>query len=430
MKSLLKSIVTHIITFEARILLKRTRPQIIAIIGSVGKTSVKDAVYAVLKDHVHVRKSEKSFNSEIGVPLSILGLSNAWSSPRKWLKNIIDGAFLALHPGDYPKLLVLEIGVDRPGDMEKLAEWIRPDVVVLTRLPLVPVHVEFFDSPESVIEEKKKMVDALKPDGILIFNHDDENVVAVAEAAPQQSIGYSRSTLSPFTASSDTVVYENGTAVGFEFTLTHLDEVTLMRVNGSLGIQHAYNFAAATAVASLFDISVADSAGSLKNHIPPAGRMRIIAGIKDSLIIDDTYNSSPVASERSLETVKDVKGVKRRIAILGDMMELGQYSVREHERIGELMYGIIDVLITVGVRARGFAKGARLHGMGDKNIIEYDNTKQAAKELDGLIKPGDLILIKGSQSIRAEQLVEEIMAHPEDASSLLVRQDAAWKNVD
>lgn len=430
MKSVFKNIVVWIITLEAKMLIRRTRPQIVAITGSVGKTSVKDAVFAVLKTRMHARKSEKSFNSEIGVPLSVLGLPNAWNSPIRWFKNIIDGALLVIHPGEYPKLLVLEMGVDRPGDMDRLTTWIRPDVVVLTRLPDVPVHVEFFKTPERVIEEKRKLVSALKPDGVLVYNQDDEKVAEVAKETLQHSIGYSRYSLSPFTASADKIIYDNGRAAGFEFLLTHMDQVTLMRVNGSLGVQHAYNYAAAAAVASVFSISVEDTRIALLDHVPPPGRMRLIPGLKETIIIDDTYNASPAASERSLQTLKEIKGVKRRIAVLGDMMELGQYSVKEHERIGALAAGCADNLVTIGVRARGFAQGALQNGMSEKKILQFDDSLEAGRELQVLIKPGDVLLIKGSQSIRAERVVEEIMAEPESAEELLVRQSGMWKSID
>ncbi len=427
MKEIFKKIVVAILTFEAKMLLKRTRPQIIAITGSVGKTSIKDAIYEVLKGNIHVRKSEKSFNSEIGVPLSVLGLPNAWNSPLQWFKNIIDGALLVIHPGAYPKLLVLEMGVDRPGDMDKLTAWIHPDVVVLTRFPDVPVHVEYFDSPEAVAREKQKLATALKADGVLVYNQDDEKVARVAQDTFQQSIGYSRYSLSPFTASADKIIYENGVAIGFEFLLTHLDKAVLMRATGSLGVQHAYNYAAAAAVASVFNIGIESVAESLRTHLPPPGRMRLIPGIKDTLIIDDTYNSSPTASERSLITLGELRGVKRRIAVLGDMMELGQFSIREHERIGRLVPQSADILVTIGVRARGFSKGALDAGMSEKNIFEYDDAMKAGRELQTFIKAGDVLLVKGSQSIRAERLVEELMAEPEKAEELLVRQGDAWK---
>jgi len=428
MKNLFKNIIVAILSWEAKILLRRTKPKIIGITGSVGKTSTKDAIYSVLKGHVRVRKSEKSFNSEIGVPLSVLGLPNAWSNPLLWFKNIIDGLLVAIHPNDYPDVLVLEMGVDRPGDMAKLVSWLQPDVVVLTRLPDTPVHVEYFSTPEAVVAEKRVLVEALKPDGVLVYNQDDEAVRKIAENIHQPAIGYSRYSLSQFTASSDKVIYDKGNAQALEFTLTHLNKASLMYVQGSLGVQHAYNYAAAAAVGSLFDISIEEATRALREHLPPAGRMRLIAGIKGTTILDDTYNSSPVACERALQTLKELKGVKRRIAVLGDMLELGQYSVREHERMGELVAQTADILITVGVRARGIARGALESGLSEKAIFQYEEVGRAGQELQAMLQPGDMVLVKGSQGIRLEKLVEEIMAEPERASELLVRQGMNWKN--
>lgn len=429
MKSLFKKIIVAILTFEAKLLLSRTKPTIIAVTGSVGKTSTKDAIYAVIKKRVHARKSEKSFNSDIGVPLSVLGLDNAWQNPIGWIKNIVDGLFIAFFPGKYPKVLVLEMGVDRPGDMASLTSWIKPDVVVLTRLPDVPVHVEFFSSPEAVTAEKMKLVEALRSDGILVYNQDDPKAAEAATKALQQSIGYSRYSLSSFTGSADKIVYENGVGVGFEFILTHNNTSTLIRVNGSLGVQHVYNYAAAIAVGSIFEVKVEDAAEALREHIPPPGRMRLMEGIKNTLIIDDTYNASPTATEQSLQTLREMRGVKRKIAVLGDMLELGQYSIGEHERIGELAAESVDILITIGVRARGIASGALDHGLSEKNIFQYDDARQAGKELEAMLEPGDVVLVKGSQGIRAERVVEEIMAEPEKAEELLVRQGDIWRKI-
>ena len=427
MKEIFKKIVIAIITFEAKMLLKRTHPKIVAITGSVGKTSIKDVTYEILKQKYYVRKSEKSFNSEIGVPLSVLGLPSGWNNPLHWIKNIIDGAFIALHPGKYPEILVLEMGVDRPGDMDKLTAWIKPDVVVLSRLPDVPVHVEFFDSPEAVAIEKRKLVEALKPDGVFVFNNDDEKIVKVAQGTFQKSIGYSRYAHAPFMASQDKVLYDHGKAVGIEFNLVHLSETVRITLKGSLGVQQSYICAAGAAVGSVFDVTLPEVARALEEYMPPPGRMRIIPGIKDTVIIDDTYNSSPIASEQSLKTLRELKGVKRRIAVLGDMMELGQFSIREHERIGKLVAHTADTLITIGVRARGFSKGAIEEGMSEKNIAEFDDAQRAGKELQTFIKAGDVLLVKGSQSIRAERFVEELMAEPGRASELLVRQGQGWR---
>ncbi len=429
MKKLFKNIVVAIITFEARMLLLRTRPKIIGITGSVGKTSTKDAIYSVITKKVHARKSEKSFNSEIGVPLTVLGLPNAWSNPFMWVKNIVDGAIVACFPGKYPEWLVLEIGVDRPGDIGAIVSWLKPDIVVLTRLPDVPVHVEYFASPEAVIAEKRQLVDALTPEGVFVFNNDDEKVVEIKNGVRQQSIGFSRYSLSPFTASADKVIYEKGVPAGLEFILTHDAEATVVSVPGSLGVQHAYSYAAAVAVGSLFGMSIQDSAYALRAHMPPPGRMRLIEGIKNTLIIDDTYNSSPVALKSALQTLKEIRTFGRKIAVLGDMMELGQYSVLEHEKVGHDVAEVADILFTVGVRARGIAEGALAMGMHESKIFQHEDARTAGKELEMMLESDDVVLVKGSQSIRAERIVEEIMAHPENAGELLVRQDSMWQSI-
>lgn len=428
MKDFFKSIVIGVLVFEARTLLKKKKPKIIAITGSVGKTSTKDAVYAVLKEHLHVRKGDKNYNSDIGASLTILGLQNAWNSPFLWLKTLIDGVLHIFFMKEYPDILILELGIDRPGDMKRLTQFITPDIVVLTRLPDVPSHVEFFASPDEVINEKMELVRALQPDGILIYNNDDEKIRSLVGDVRQQSFGYSRYSPSHFTASADKVLYDGSFPDSFEFTLSHIAEEVRVHVRGSLGVQHAYNYAAAAAVAHQFDISLSDTAKALKTFKPPAGRMKIISGIQNTLILDDTYNSSPVACERALQTIHELKNVKRKIAVLGDMLELGHFSVSEHERIGMLSASSVDVLITVGLRSKKTAQGALDHGMSEKNIFQYDDVSRAGKELRAMLRSGDVVLVKGSQSVRTERIVKEIMLQPQKAGELLVRQDAPWEN--
>lgn len=429
MKSLFKKVVVHILTFEAQLLLSRTRPTIIAVTGNVGKTSTKDAIYTVLKDYRRVRKSEKSYNSEVGVPLTVLGLPNAWSNPLQWVKNIIDGLSVALVPHEYPDVLILEMGVDRPGDMKRFTRWIKPDVVVLTRLPDVPVHVEYFDSPEAVVAEKLELVHALKPDGLLVYNNDDEQIRTAIENVPQQKLGYSRYSPTDFAATQDVVRYENGRAVGISFTVSHKHTAVTAEIDGCIGVPHTYSAAAAMAVASNFGVSIEQSVTSLKQYVPPPGRMRLIAGVADTLIIDDSYNSSPTATERALSALKEVRGAKRRIAVLGDMLELGRYSVEAHTEAGTLAAKTTDVLITVGIRAHKIAQAALEAGMNEKQILQYEDAAAAGDALREMLTEGDVILVKASQSIRLERVIEAIMAEPDRAAELLVRQSSAWKSI-
>lgn len=428
MKSTFKSIVVAILIQEARWLLKRHKPTIIAITGSVGKTTTKDAVFAAIKNSISARKSEKSFNSEIGVPLTVLGLSNAWSNPFLWVKNIFDGLIAALFLKNYPAVLILETGIDRPGDMERLAEWIKPDIVVLTRLPSVPVHVEFFPTPEAVADEKMKLVSALKPEGAFIYNHDDTVIQKHLDEVLQRSVGFSRYLKSQFTGASDRVVYSDDIATGSEFNIAHQGDVFTVRINGTAGTQQVYACAAALAVADALELPLAEAAQGLSEMRSPNGRLRLLPGIKATTILDDTYNSSPTACEQALQTLNEIKYAKRKIIVLGDMLELGRFSSTEHERIGTMIPPVAKVLITIGVRARKFAEGALIAGMPEKNIYQYDDALQAGRELQSMLQPGDVVLVKASQGIRAERIVEEIMAEPDRAGELLVRQDKAWRN--
>ncbi len=427
MKNFFKKIVISILTLEAKVLLGRHKPVIIAITGSVGKTSMKDAIYSIVKKHYSARKSDKSFNSDIGVPLTVLGLPNAWNNPLLWLKNIIDGFFIAFFSKEYPTYLILETGIDRPGDMQKLTTWLKPSIVVLTRFPEVPVHVEFFSTPEAVAEEKMQLVRSLHPEGVLVYNNDDQIIQSQLVGVRQKAIGYGRYLNSHFNASADEIIYNDDMPIGTAFTLEHIGETVRVRVIGSIGLPLVYTYAGAIAVAAQCGISLTDAAEDLTTHMPPPGRMRIIEGLKGSLIIDDTYNSSPAAAEQALSTLKEIKHAKRKIAVLGDMLELGRFSAREHERLGELSAGIADVLFTVGIRSRRIAEAALVNGLDEALIFQYEDVAKAGKELQMYLQPGDVVLVKASQGVRAEKIVEEVMQEPERAAELLVRQDEAWQ---
>lgn len=429
MKELFKKIIVKILVLEATVLLRRKQPKIIAVTGSVGKTSTKDAVFAAIKNNIYARKNEKSFNSDIGVPLTVLGLPNAWNNPFKWLRNIADGFFIAFFSRTYPEVLVLEAGIDRPGDMEQLVKWMQPDIVVLTRLPDVPVHVEYFKTPAAVVDEKMKLVEALKPDGVLIYNHDDAAITARLHEVRHRQVGFGRYLETDFTGRNDEVVYTDNYPTSVQFTVKHHDVEQPVIINGTVGTQQVYSCLAALAVADELSVPLVAAAEALKTFETPPGRMRVLRGLKATVLIDDTYNSSPIAAEQALQALNEVRHANRRIAVLGDMLELGKYSADEHRRIGAIVASTADVLLTVGVRAQSFAEGALNAGMSEKHVFQYDDVRRAGRELQTLLHPGDVVLIKASQSIRAEKIVEEVMNEPEKAETLLVRQEKTWKAI-
>jgi len=435
MKQFLKTAVIHIISWEARLVLKKYKPQIVAITGSVGKTSSKDAIYTVFKSSFKVRKSDKSFNSEIGIPLTILGCPNAWTDLGAWIQNIVKGFSLILFKHNYPKWLVLEVGADRPGDIEKVSKWLRPDVTVITRFAKVPVHVEYFDSPEDVIKEKSYLAKAVRPGGTLVLNYDDEDVLRLQETAKEKVLTYGMTDEANVYASNYSILYdekgEEGATyrvpAGVAFKANFEGNSVPVSIRGGLGKAHIYPVLGAIAAGLSQGINLVDIANALTEHELPPGRMNIIEGNKQSVVVDDTYNSSPVALNEALETLKILDRQRYKIAVLGDMLEIGKYSVEEHKKAGEKAAGIADLLMTVGIRARHIAEGALEAGMSEKNVFQFDDSREAGKFIDQILEPGDIVLVKGSQGVRMERVVEEIMAHPEEKEDVLVRQDEEWK---
>lgn len=430
MKNVFKKVIISVISWQAKLVLKKYKPKIVGVTGSVGKTSTKDALYLALTPSFYVRKSEKSFNSDTGVPLSILGLPNGWTNPLIWIKNIFDGFMLIALPHKYPNVLVLEIGTDKPGDITGIVKWLKPDVAVITHFPIIPAHIEFFESREEVIKEKSALALAVPKEGYVVLNSDDEDVLALREKVDGHVITYGRNmeanirtgeTIFSFTHHDgnfhsngvETTIFYNGT--DYKITLPYI-----------ISEQHVASVTAAFAVGVVLGGDPEKIIYSLSEYKTPAGRLVPIEGINNSLIIDDTYNSSPFACEASLRTLGGIKTKGRRIAVLGDMLELGKHSIDAHKEIGKIASQSADMLVTVGIRAKQISESAFTYGIKQDNIKHFDTSKEAGEYLKGIIGEGDVILFKASQGIRMEKAIPPVMAHPEDASRILVRQDREW----
>ncbi len=429
MRTIFKKIIAVIIRFEAWLVLRKYKPHIVAVTGSVGKTSTKDAIFTVVASGAYARKSEKSFNSEIGLPLTILGQRNAWSNPVAWLENIFDGLMVYLSRRRYPDWLVLEVGADRPGDISSLASWLSVDIAVITRLPEVPVHVEFFDSPQAVKEEKASLINALKSGGALVLYADDPQVAALRDRAPGAHVVTFGFSLGADVRASDVGLLfapDGMTPLGMRARVMLDGKEEYLEARGTIGAHALLPALAAVAVGQALGKNLADTVEALRSYDPPRGRMHLVEGEKGTLIIDDTYNSSPAAVAAALEALRLLpRG--RKIALLGDMLELGRHSVDEHRKVGALAAGAADILMTVGFRARDIAQGALDAGMRDDAIFQYEDAARAGRELEAMLQQGDIMLVKGSQSMRMERIVEEVMNNPAQAADLLVRQDPEWK---
>ena len=428
MKSFFKKLIVWILTLEARLVLKKYKPKIVGVTGSVGKTSTKDAIYTVLASSFYVRKSEKSFNSELGVPLTILGCDTGWNNPIKWLGNILKGFAVLVFPNHYPKWLVLEIGLDRPGDIARIVSWLRFDVAVFTKLAKTPVHVEFFDSAEALHAEKKLLAKGLKKHSTLVVNRDDPLLKDMKHPYGGRTLTYGLHEDADLTATNVSVLSEQDRPVGMTFKISHRGSIAPIQLRGALGEHQLYPILAGVTVGISQGINIAAIGGGLRSHKAPSGRMRLLDGINGAVLIDDTYNSSPVALRAALEALQETQTQGRRVAILGDMMELGKHTGEKHREIGVFAGELVDMLITVGRRAKYIAEGAKAAGLPESNIYNFEDAIEAGKEAKKHLKGGDVVLVKGSQSIRLEKATRELLARPEEASRVLVRQDKAWRN--
>lgn len=430
MKKTFKKIIVKILFWQSKKILAKYKPKIIAITGSVGKTSTKDAVFTVLSAFKSVRKSDKSFNSEIGLPLTIIGAPNGWSNPIAWAENILKGFYLIFFKTNYPEWLILEIGAGKPGDIKSVASWLAPDMVVITHFPDKPVHVEFFGTTEKIIEEKSALAFSVKKDGVLILNHDDEKVYALHKKVKTRVVSYGFSDLSTYNASHESLPAKKKNLLipyGVSFKLKYNGNVFPVNMPHVIGSHYVSAALAAIACASESGCDILKSISQLAEYRTPPGRMSLIEGMNNSYLIDDTYNASPMAVSAALKFMHDVKG-SRKIVVLGDMLELGKIAEESHREVGVMASKVADMIITVGPRSKFTAEGALEVGFPQKEIYSFDSSVTCGKFLSGVVEKGDVILLKGSQGVRLEKAVKMIMANPADAPKLLCRQEKQWEN--
>jgi len=426
MRKILVRVLRYVLKKLAQATRRRYKPAVIGITGSVGKTSTKEALYAVLGQWRKVRGSQGSFNNEIGFPLTILGsYSDTSGGVFFWAKVIFLGLARLIFKRPYPEILILEYGVGKPGDIDYLLSIAVPNIAVVTVIGETPVHVEFYKGPAQVTEEKTKLVSSLPKNGLAVLNYDDEAVFSMSEKTEARVVTYG------FHEGADIRItgFKNQShdyePIGIAFNLEEGANFAPIEIKGAFGKGQAYAVAAVSAVGLIFGIDLAKISSLLSFYKPLPGRGRLIRGIKSAYIIDDSYNSSPLAMEEALATLGDLKA-RRKLAVLGDMSELGQYTASSHERVGCLAAGVAHLLVTVGAKAKFIAEGARKANFPAENILEFDSTEEAESEIQKLLKPGDLILIKGSQVMRMEKLTFKIMENPLLAKELLPRQYGKW----
>ncbi|MEI6511578.1 MAG: UDP-N-acetylmuramoyl-tripeptide--D-alanyl-D-alanine ligase, partial [Candidatus Uhrbacteria bacterium] len=401
----MKRIIQFLLAFQARLVLRKYHPTVVAVTGSVGKTSTRNAIAAVLDGRFRVRSPEENYNNEFGVPLTVIGAKTPGASVIGWLKVHAKAKMLWLfRDASYPNLLALEYGIDRPGDMDTLCKIAAPDVAVFTAVS--PVHAEYFNSIEALAYEKAAIVRHLKKGGIAILNGDDPLVMAsVAQVPPphgEEGTGVVVATVTyGFTEGLD-VRAENYHVETHDilrcnaeqpfceihFDLVVGDERAEVALPNLLGRGQVYAALAAAAVGRHFNMPLSEIVAALRTLQPQAGRMRPLPGIKETLILDDSYNAAPASMASALEVLRFFSPDEnaRRIAVLGKMAELGRYSENEHRLLGMRAAEVADILVCVNEEGRDTRRGAIEAGMDERNVEFFATSVEAGRWLDFNVK--------------------------------------------
>jgi UDP-N-acetylmuramoyl-tripeptide--D-alanyl-D-alanine ligase len=375
----------------ARAVRKQWGKKVCAITGSVGKTTTKEILAALLGAKLRVLKSEGNFNNEYGLPLTLFHLDEAHD------------------------VAVLEMGMSFPGELKRLAAIALPNVAIETRV--APAHLMNFSSVEEIALAKRELVEGLHGTAsVAVLNADDARVAAMAEMAPGRVIFYGVEKPADFAAED----IEDRGALGSSFTLVHRGKRA--RLELPLPGRHVVsNALAALAAASLWGIGAAEAQAVFRGLRTPVMRGQLIRFSNGLALINDSYNSSPAALQAMISLLAATPGFQRRILAAGEMRELGLSSPQLHREGGEFAAktGRIDFVIGVQGDAAKIVEGVIAAGLPREKTKFFATPAEAAEFLVGFVMSGDLLLVKGSRSVKMERIVEEMLGRfaPLDASA-------------
>jgi UDP-N-acetylmuramoyl-tripeptide--D-alanyl-D-alanine ligase len=357
--------------------------KIAGVTGSVGKTTTKEILAALLGTRLRVLKSEGNFNNEYGLPLTLFRLDETHEAA------------------------VLEMGMSRPRELTRLAAIARPDVGVVTRVS--PAHLEFFASVDEIALAKRELIEGLNGrESVAVLNADDARVAAFAPFAPGRVLTYGLENAADYRAEA----IEDHGALGSAFVLT----VNGQRVRLELALPGRHviaNALAALAAASVWGIGTPEALGVFCTLHVPAMRGELLRFANGAALINDCYNSSPAALHAMIHLLAATPNYRRRILAAGEMRELGSTSAELHRDAGKFAAktGKIDWIIGVAGHAAQILEGAVAAGLPRERTKFFASSEEAAKFVEGFIAPGDLILVKGSRGVKMERIVEELLAH-------------------
>ncbi len=414
MKKKFREYITLYFWYFAHLYLVKYKVYCIGVTGSFGKSSTVEAIYQILKDTVNVKKTTNA-NSEIGIPLDVFGF-HTHGDILELLKYIVILPIKYITSKKMFDVYVIEMAVDHPGDMEYLMNKIPLDIGILVNIG--KVHTENFSGENreyEIYKEKSKIITMLKPGGRGIINVDipyardikGGNIIEIS--TKDNNLKY--------------YAYDiQNTEEGFSMKT---NDISLNLPNYILTKSYAYNFLSALAVGNIFKIDKEKQRQRISHFKLPPSRMTLFNGIKKSKVIDSSYNASANPTIEILQTISNMN-FRRKIFVFGDMRELGQDSKKEHERVAQEAVKDIDYIVTIGEMTKKYfiPKAIRL-GFDKNNIKSFENSPQAAEFVKGIIREGDLIIVKGSQNkIFTEVVVENII---DDDKNLICRRGKYWE---
>lgn len=350
---------------------------VVAVTGSTGKTTTKDLIAGVLGTRFNVLKTEGNYNNELGLPLTLLSLNHSH------------------------QVLVLEMAMRGPGEIAALCEISHPQVGVITNIG--KSHLELLGSQEAIALAKGELLQSLPSDGCAVLNAQDPWQVKLAELVIGDVIFYGVGEASQITASQVTIHDLDGV------------EFILQTPNGEIrcflplpGMHNVTNALAAAAVGYRFGLTLQEIAAGLESVSLTGMRLEVKSGISGTRLIDDSYNASPVSMKAALELLAGSQGT-RKIAVLGEMYELGEEEVCGHREVGEKAAALqIDCLCTVGPLAQEIAAGALSAGLDKERVHVFQEKTEAVSFLKGYVQEGDVVLIKGSRGMQMEEITASL----------------------
>ncbi|MDX1582778.1 MAG: UDP-N-acetylmuramoyl-tripeptide--D-alanyl-D-alanine ligase [Thermoanaerobaculia bacterium] len=349
---------------------------VIGVTGSAGKTTTKEMIASLLESERKVWKTWGNFNNHIGLPLCI---SNT---------------------PDEADLIVAEMGMSAPGEIDFLAKLARPGLGVYTTIQ--PVHLEFFESIEGIAAAKRELLENIDASGAIVINADDHRVVGISEGFEGRKTSYGIEHPADVMATD----IESLGLYGTRFILRAEGESfeASLRLPGRHNLE---NLLAAVGAARLMEITW-DGILEGIDSIAPATHRGELVEIRGATFYDDTYNSNPYALSRALELLTSAECEGRRIAVIGDMLELGRSERKLHYDAGNLAPADIDLILAVGELSRAVIEGAAAAGFPRENLFHVSDASKAADFLDDLVGPGDLVLLKGSRGIGLDRVIDRL----------------------